>query len=43
MARRVEVLATDADTLTVIVADQAVADVVGAAVGGVMVAVLVGG
>lgn len=43
VARRVEVLATDADTLTVIVADQAVADVVGAAVGGVMVAVLVGG
>jgi Flp pilus assembly protein CpaB len=43
VARRVEVLATDTDTLTVIVADQAVADVVGAAVSGVMVAVLVGG
>jgi Flp pilus assembly protein CpaB len=43
VARRVEVLATSVDTLTVIVADAAVADVVAAAVAGVMVAVLVGG
>jgi Flp pilus assembly protein CpaB len=42
VARAVEVLATDVNTLTVIVADTAVADVVAAAVGGVMVAVLVG-
>lgn len=42
VARQVEVLATDGGTLTVIVADTAVADVVAAAVAGVMVAVLVG-
>lgn len=43
VARRVEILATEVDTLTVVLPEQTVADVVAAAVDGVMVAVLVGG